>query len=283
MNIKYKIVKDFTIADKEKLAKLNIEIHSGWDDFLIAENDNNYFAIKDYLKEDWDNIAEKTATFSRTDIQTAPYLSIFAHKMIGYPKPDTEAIVDNFESPFDIYPYYKDVFESAKIDSEYGMLKGSQIGCYKFKGEPKWGRSEIVSAHNVEDTFFVKPDIYMKIFKPLGIKCCPVLDYKTGKELKNIIQLIQQGVSESSLNITDENIEERIYIENWKLKKYILTSDNYYPSLKNNPGNYDFFYTQEYFGDGGYTQRNTLISNRLLMILESNKIKGLNYYPMMHQ
>lgn len=57
------------------------------------------------LHKDWDNVAQKKGYFSEKDRALAPYLNIYANKMLGYAKPDDESIVDEYEYPFDIYPY----------------------------------------------------------------------------------------------------------------------------------------------------------------------------------
>lgn len=53
--------------------------------------------------------------------------------MLGYAKPDDESIVDEYEYPFDLYPYYKGVFEIINTDKQFGILRGNQIGYYSLE------------------------------------------------------------------------------------------------------------------------------------------------------
>lgn len=283
MRIKIRVVKDFSIEELDKLDKLGIKVNLGWDDFEINDNDPKIHNIQDILNEsEWENISETKASFSESDRENAPFLNIYSNKMLGYAKPDGDEVeVDNFPYPFDLYPYYKGVVEIANTDNTFGMLPGKQIGLYSLDGEAKWGKKDIASANFIEDIFFVKPEIYEEIFRPLNIKSLPVLNYKTKEPLKSVVQIVQQGISPYKLNINDKkHIKEVIYIEQWDLKKIVLRADTYYPSFINTPQNIDFFYTQEYFGDGSDNQRNTIISQKLYQILKKYNIKGLNYYPM---
>jgi len=279
MNVKIRVVKDFNKEEQLKLKELGIQVETGWDAFEIDEKNPIISNVKSIFDRNWDSIIQREASFSEKDRTLAPYLNIWSNKMLGYAKPDVEDEVDGYSYPFDIYPYYKDIFEVENTDENYGLLRGKQIGLYSLEGEPKWGKNGIASANYIEDAFFVTPEIYESIFKPLNINYLPVLNYKTGKNLKTVVQLLQQGISQSKLNINNSQIKEAITVKKWDLRKYILKNDDYYPSFINSPEGLDFFYTQEYFGDGGYNQRNTIISQKLYQILKNNHIKGLTYYP----
>lgn len=280
MRIRFRVVKYFNKLEQDSLARLGINVAEGWDSFEIEENNQNFEPIKNMLHQDWDNVAQKKAYFSEKDRSLAPYLNIYANKMLGYAKPDDESIVDEYDYPFDLYPYYKGVFEIINTDKQFGILRGNQIGYYSLEDEPNWRGNEIASANNIEDAFFVKPEIFEKIFRPLNIKSLPVINYKTQTKLENVVQIVQQGISQSHLMINKTQIKEKTQFKNWEIDKYVLSGDSYYPSFDSSPGEFDFFYTHEYFGTGGLTERNTIISKKLYHILKINHIKGLNFYPM---
>lgn len=280
MRIRFRVVKYFNKLEQASLARLGINVAEGWDSFEIEENNQNFEPIKNMLHQDWDNVAQKKAYCSEKDRSLAPYLNIYANKMLGYAKPDDESIIDEYEYPFDLYPYYKGVFEIINTDKQFGILRGNQIGYYSLEDEPNWRGNEIASANNIEDAFFVKPEVFEKIFRPLNIKSLPVINYKTQTKLENVVQIVQQGISQSHLMINKTQIKEKTQIKNWEIDKYVLCGDSYYPSFDSSTGEFDFFYTHEYFGTRGLTQRNTIISKKLYHILKINHIKGLNFYPM---
>ncbi|PQL93492.1 hypothetical protein C4S77_04940 [Apibacter adventoris] len=82
----------------------------------------------------------------------------------------------------------------------------------------------------------------MKVFlKPIGIKSIPVCNYKTGEPLKNVCQIIQQGISKSKFNIKEIDLKLSIKVDRWNIKKYVLKNDIFYPSFIVLPENSIFF------------------------------------------
>ena len=98
------------------------------------------------------------------------------------------------------------MFEIDKASEQYGVLRGKQTGYISVSGEPKWGKSSIGALFWLEDILFTTPEVYQKIFEPLGIKYRKVLGYGNQKPLKTIVQLIPQGVSKSKLLLKKEHL-----------------------------------------------------------------------------
>ncbi|MFV0305328.1 MAG: hypothetical protein ACK5IC_07605 [Moheibacter sp.] len=279
MKIIYRFSKHFSADDVSFMKNNGYNVNSGFDVVLIPKEDSNFLKIKDRFGDD--GLAMPEITYTKKELESASFLKIYAKKYLGYAKPDDEDEVDDFEYPFDIYPYYKGVFEIAKTDPEYGVLRGRQIGNYQMKGKPKWGTSQIASLWGAEDSFFTTPEVYQEVFKPLGIQSIPVINYSNKEIQTEIVQILQQGVSKSKLNITNHHIKEAITVQNFGITKYVMDGGVPPPAFVDSPRDMDFFYTQEYFGSGGFTQRSTIISNKLYNILQEKKIKGLNYAPLM--
>lgn len=276
MKISYRFVAEFPV-----LKRAGFEIPDDSIYFIVQGDDIRLEKVKQLLGEEWQDCCLASTQFTEKELHSASYLRIFAKHYLGYAQPDTQKEVDFFEYPFDIYPYYKGVFEIANTDEEYGLLRGRQIGSYQIKGLPKWGKNKIGSLHYAEDAFFVPTEVYQEIFEPLKISYKAVLDYKTKKELFNIVQLLPQGISKSPLNLSKNYLKSEEKIEKWNLTKYLLRGDMPHPDFLEETNTFDFFYTQEYFGSGGLTQRNTIISKKLYQILKKNAIKGLIFRPLL--
>lgn len=276
MKLRYRVFKDFNPAEVQKLKVLGISVEQGFDAFLIDADYADLAVVKDIIGEEWETTITHEIEFSEMDRRNASYLHVYPNKLFGYPQPESGK--DKF--PFDQYPYFKDVFEIEKTDPEYGVLKGKQIGKFRFKKEPNWGSSSIGSAFWIQDSIFVKPEIYKRVFEPLGIKAISVLEYKTKKELNTVLQLLPQGISNANLEIKNDHINEIQTVESWGIKKYILKETGFYPDFKSAPGDFDFFESKEYFGAGGFTVHSTIISQKLYQLLVQNNVRGLNYEPM---
>jgi hypothetical protein len=262
---------------------MGIKVNEGCDAFIIYEDDEKFEMVKKYFGEKWaDKVTVTDTDFTEKERNSSSYLSIEATKMLGYPQPE-EWDEDEREKepsyPFDIYPYFENVFEVANTSRNYGILRGKQIGSFSLLGEPKWGKSNIGSIFWSGDAFFTTPDIYKNIFEPLEIKSQTVLGYGNQKPLTTVVQLLPQGVSDSKLILQQEQIGEVIDIQEWNIKKYTLYYKGFFPSFEKNPGQYDFFVSQEYFGSGGVNEKVVFISRKLYQLLKESDIKGLKYYP----
>jgi hypothetical protein len=60
---------------------------------------------------------------------------------------------------------------------------------FQMKGEPKWGRRQVLQPNWVFDEFFTTPHAWASVFQPFGIECRAVLNTK-GDELKTVVQLV---------------------------------------------------------------------------------------------
>lgn len=267
------------------LKKAGFDLSDDCQYFIIQGDDIRFDKVKQLLGDEWRNYCIINTEFTEKERTSAPYLSIHASKILGYAQPEDtyeeieEEGLSEYPYPFDVYPCFKDVYKVASTSNNYGMLRGEQIGDFKLIGEPRWGKAGIGATFDTGDIFFTTPEIYEKIFKPLGIECRQVLAYGNQKPLKTVVQLLSQGVSKSKLIIEENRITEKYFIKEWNMTKYMLSGEFFAPSFETSPGNFDFFVSQEYFGSGGMNENEVFISQRLYQLLKEDKIRGLNYYP----
>ncbi|MFK8288387.1 hypothetical protein ACI76W_03925 [Capnocytophaga canimorsus] len=279
MNVSYRF-----FAELSAIRQAGFDLPNDGSVFIIQGNDERLDKVKQILGSEWRNYCFAEMEFTEEERSSAPYLSIRASKNLGYLQPEDryeeveEEGLAEYPYPFDVYPYFKDVYELAGKSDTFGMLRGKQIGSFKLQGEPRWGKAMIGSTFQAGDVFFTTFEVYNTIFKPLGIACREVLAYGNLAPLKTIVQIIPQGISKSKLIINEEYLLEKFFIKEWNLTKYVLSGDNV-PLFEARPSGYDFFISQEYFGDGGVNENEVFISQKLYQILKKNKIKGLNYIP----
>lgn len=281
MRVSYRFFKNFDKSEVIEFKKYGIKINEGCDAFEIYEDDPLFEEIKNKLGDNWMDYASADTDFSEKERSSSDYLYIEARKMLGYPQPeDCDERKKEPAFPFNIYPYLEGVFRVKNTSPEYGMLRGEQIGSFSLPREPKC-ESAIGSIFWCEDIFFVSKDVYRSIFEPIGVKCLPVLAYpKPSRPFENLVQLLPQGISKSRLDIKSSQLDFTVYVKEWQVQKYILNRKGFFPSFVSDPGPYDFFVSQEYFGDGAGDLKNVIISQRLYQILKTYKIKGVKYYPM---
>lgn len=263
------------------LKQVGFELSDDYSPVIVQGNDPRLDKIKEELGADWRDYCLASTTFTDKELASAAYLHVTAKHYLGYAQPDTQKEVDAFEYPFDDYPYYKGVFDIVNTDANYGVLRGQQIGSYQMLANPKWGRHQIGSLHYADDALFVPKAVYQQVFASLGILQQPVLDYRTKKELPDVVQLLPQGISKSPLNLSHHHLQSQETIALWGVTRYLLKGDVPYPVFENESNTDDFFYTQEYFGSGGSTSRDLIISQKLYQLLKDHKIRGLRFEPLL--
>jgi hypothetical protein len=283
MRINYRFFGNFDRKDVLELKQIGIIVDTGCDAFVVYEDEEKFELVKKYFGDNWKEKVTLTDTeFTEKERGSSSFLSIEATKILGYPQPE-EWDEDESEHeppyPFNIYPYFENVFEVTNTSHDYGMLRGKQIGSFSLLGEPKWNKSNVGSIFWCEDAFFTTPDVYKMVFAPLGIKYQTVLGYGNQKPLTTVVQLLSQSISNSKLIINEEHTNMIEDISEWSMKKYVLNNKGFFPSFENHPGNYDLFVSQEYFGSGGINEKTVFISQKLYQLLKKNGAKGLKYYP----
>jgi len=60
---------------------------------------------------------------------------------------------------------------------------------FRMRGEPKWGTKHILQMNWVFDEFFVRIEVWDKVFRKFGIEKLPVVQHKTDKPLESVVQL----------------------------------------------------------------------------------------------
>ena len=286
MRIHYRFFENFDKKGVADLGKIGIKVEEDCFAFVLYEDDPKFELVKQYFGKNWrENVSIIDTDFTESERANSPYLGIWATKRLGYPKPEDWYDDDDEEDkeptappPYKNDAYLYNVFEIDKVSEMYGVLRGKQTGYLSISGEPKWGKSSVGALFWIEDILFTTPEVYEKVFEPLGIKCKKVLGYGNQKPLKTIVQLVPQGVAKSKLILDDENIDIE-QIQEWNVKRYCLSNQGFYPSFESNAGDYDFFVSQEHFGTGAMNFKENFISQKLYQLLKENNVKGLKYYP----
>lgn len=281
MKTTYRFCDHFEEEDVLRLQSLGIKVKAGFDVFTVYEDSEQFEQAKRFFGKNWQDLVLSTATeFTEAEKEKAPYLSIEPLKILGYPQPESRDEKKGKSCfPYDVYPYFENVFEIAGTSRDFGMLRGRQTGDFSFSGEPKWGKAGVGSIFWCGDAYFATPGVYEEIFRPLGITSRSVKRHRDKKTLETVVQLLPQGISESKLVIPEAYIDEIEEVPEWNIRKYMVNGKGFFPSFEQYPGNFDFFVSQEYFGDGGVNEKSVFISQRLYQRLKTNQIKGLEYRP----
>jgi hypothetical protein len=181
--------------------------------------------------------------------------------MYGYPMPDN----DN--------GYMELTYDTINMCNVCG-IGNIQKDDFRVKRVPKypfWGLGWIF------DEFFVRTDIYEKIFKPLGIACRTVRKYKKNKEnqiIEEYVQLVLPVIDEP----LDLSYYESLKCPKCGVTKYDAMTFGYYP-LQEHPLPH-IYKSKEFFGDGFSANRKIFVSAHVRdMMLENKVLRFRDFVP----
>jgi len=205
--------------------------------------------------------------FSKKELLDAKWLTIRSKWEFAYPQPER-----------------KDGYREGVYAPGYcwDCSSVNQIGSFRIKKEPKWGRRNFAMLNWVGDELFVN-DRVKQVFQEegiTGIDYLPVLNKKGSEILPGVHQLVFTDVLEKGL-VINEGIEETNTCSYCGVEKYLPSQRNILTYRKevfdNAP---DFVKSSEVFGSGHYAAHELFISQRVYQVLTKHSLlQGLDLKP----
>ncbi|MEJ2042135.1 MAG: hypothetical protein P8X89_02550 [Reinekea sp.] len=129
----------------------------------------------------------------------------------------------------------------------------------------------------VFDEFFVRPDTWEYIFKPLGIEYRKVFNAHSSKPLETVVQLVIPE-EEVSLSLKSENAKK--LCTKCSVTKYSPIVRGLFPALTRDIKT-PIFKVKDNFGSGAESHKPVIITKGLYSVLKQNKVKGVVFYPLL--
>ena len=256
------------IGQLETLREVGVKVEESSSSLvkLVAfdiEESNSAWPIVESLIKKW-NMGDVVITkFTMSELKKANSLRMLTNWHDGYPQPD------------DDFGYLSASFNLTEFCDKCGIGK-YQDTPIRLAREPIWGKKHILQVHWLYDEFFVLPDVWKNVFKPLGVGCVPVVHHKTGIELKTVVQLDLDIIADSELQPLNDQPYE--ICTSCRRKKYLPICRGLFPSFVATPAN-QIVKTREYFGSGASAWRSIIISSSLFQQITLHKLKGVKFMP----
>ena len=238
------------------LRQFNIDVQEGSNGF-------NLYDVKIYselapLFMKWDVLDTLGFEFTKKEVLSSDYCVIDRWNLFGYPMPDNDG------------SYLYKTYDTKEMCRECGVGL-EQKDDFRVKKVPKypfWGLGWIF------DEFFVRTDLYEKIFKPLGIGCRPLRKYKDDSIIDSYVQLV--------IPVIDESLDLSLYDPQTCAKcgvtKYDAKVHGFYP-LHYHPLPY-IYKSKEFFGDGFSANRKIFVSALVRdKMIENGMLKYRDFVP----
>jgi len=159
---------------RSELATLGVVVGQGLAVFLVDEGHPRWPEIAAW-------IARRRAVdfvlteFEQAEVDAAPWVALAPSWHQGYPQPEEGYL----EATYDLGRHCR--------ACGIGVV---QRAPFRMKGEPRWGRNEVLQLTWVFDEYFVTPALFRRVFEPFGVPAREVLDARGARSLATVVQLV---------------------------------------------------------------------------------------------
>lgn len=221
----------------------------------------NRIADMDYLE------SYSYTVFTKKELQEASWLRIRSKWEFAYPQPERKD------------GYREGVFAPGYCPD---CSSATQIGSFRIKKAPKWGRRNFAMLYWVGDELFIN-DRVKDVFQKegiTGVDYLPVMNKKGSEALPDIHQILFTTILKNGL-VINEGITETCTCMYCGVEKHLASQRNILTYRKevfeNAP---DFVKSGELFGAGHYSARQMFISRHAYQVLGRHALlQGLAFEP----
>ena len=174
MRIIHRISLDPSDSQRQELIDRGVRFAQP-DVLLMEETDPRWSFVASYVENCTVTHFVHTE-FSLGELSEATNLVMEATGHHGYPQPEED------------FGYTNITYDNTNYCPRCGMGL-VQKAPFRMRGEPKWGTKHILQMNWVFDEFFVRIEVWDKVFRKFGIEKLPVVQHKTDKPLESVVQL----------------------------------------------------------------------------------------------
>ena len=261
MRIKHHVFLHVSPEIRERLAALAVHVDEGLTAFDVFEDDTAWPEIRSLITE-WSAVDAPSAEFSSVELEAAAWLQLRTSWNHGYPQPD------------DGENGYLSVTLDGESRCETCGVGGRQVAPYRMRKEPRWGRRAAMQLHWVRDEYFVTPEMWAALLRPLGVESRPVFNADGTRELSTVVQL---AVSESAAVDVDGAPSETCAV--CHAVRFDKIAARPFPALRESPAGH-LVHTREYFGSGASGHHEVIVSADVYAALTKAKVRGFDFVPL---
>lgn len=259
MRIRHRLSFPDKAGIRERLRHLDIRFHEAAIAFDLYEDDARWRNVVALIGQ-FGGGGMCFTEFSDAELAAAPHLIVSPDWHCGYPMPDSD--FGYLEQTFDLTDYCEQCGVGAR-----------QVRPFRMRGEPRWGKRNILQLHWVYDQFFVHPDIGSRVFPEFGIELGPVLQNKSGKTLSTVVQVMVPATLREPLRMGDHGYEVCIRC---KRLKYLPFTRGPLPAPTGEvPA--PVVHSLEWFGSGASGFHEFIVSNALFRKLRDAGVRGVSF------
>ena len=251
-------------------------------EFLLYEDDPRFSEIKDSLSK-FNLLAQITSVFEKSDHENAQWFVVNAGNY-QYPQPESN------------FGYLNTTFQLDNYCSLCAIGK-VQNAAYRLKTEPKQHNNQFWGLHWEYEAIFVRQETknILQREKVKGLNFSKPVLHKNNSDIQSLYQLhldtiLEPGFDNYNTKIITCKVNNEEDLNNDPISNCCGRVKFHHPMIGGylfdkaifNP-EFDFVKSNEYFGSGGSANRLKIVSRKLKILIEKNKLKGLSFQPIIHQ
>lgn len=243
-----------------KLHELGVEIVPGLTSFEVSEDHPNWGKISELMHGALDVISTK---FSSQEIAAATGLRLEPQWHWGYPQPEKDR------------GYLSATYDLSAYCGTCG-IGAVQRAPFKIKGEPRWGRRDILQLNWIFDEYFVPPAVWEEVFASCGVGYREVLDSRSGNPARTVVQVKIDQLAPGELQLGGHEVK---MCQECGRKKYLPYTRGCFPETLADDGLPSAFRSREYFGDGALGYQAITVTGTLADRVRERKLSGVSLTP----
>lgn len=257
-----RVVHRISVAPSEaaSLSALGVQVAAAGSvlvSFEMDESDPSWAIVEPWIRTHG-AVDVPTTQFSAGELDAASWLELVADWHHGYPQPEKD------------FRYLQVTFNDACSVCGGGRR---QVGAFQLKGEPKWGRRNVLQLNWVFDEFFVTPELWSSVFEPIGVAARPVVDRK-GSVLQTVVQL----VVDAEVDVETDGLACQV-CDVCGQAKFAAPTRGFSPEPRDLGVSVPMVRSRQWFGSGARAFREVIVSQELRRSLAAAGINGASFRP----
>ena len=265
MQIMHRIGLTASEGDRREIDRLGIKlppqgnVSPSFVFFDASESDESWPAVRAWIEHRHPSDFVSTK-FAMQEVAGARWLALVPEWHHGYPQPNA----DN-DGYLNVSYDLTDMCSVCRIGKR-------QKAPFRMSGEPRWGRRGILQLNWVFDEYFATPEVWATVFAPHDIGSRPVLNGRA-VELKTVVQLV---VGER-VELQTRGLESERCPSCGRVRYHPIVRGPVPPLLTVPSG--QMARTYEWFGGGGRSFNQVLVSQALARAVQAANVKGVAFEP----
>ena len=258
MDVEHRLTFHADEAIRERLRLVGVTASLGSNTVLMRESDRRWAAVSQ-LFHNLEVVDFRLPHFTPQELDSAQAFGLSPDWHHGYPQPEDD--FGYLPATYDLSGYCNACGAGAK-----------QIAPFRMKREPRWGQRSILQLNWVFGEYFVTPQVWERVFRPIGVESCEVLSTGSLKALSTVLQIMVHDTCDlepDGLPFVDCPVCKR--------RRYLPVSADFLPAVT--AVNAHMAKSRQAFGSGASSWRWTVCSQALRHSLLRERVKGVSFHP----